>query len=129
MSKVLKDSIQKTILQGRACADEYGYCSFRSSDLRQKCAVGQLIPNKKYDVKIEGLSIKKLFAKGLMYKKYGKLTAKKDFQLQTLQDAHDCANHDPNYFVEDFIDTIRGSVADGDLPEICLTYIEEVQCH
>jgi len=126
MSKVLKDSIQKTILQGKACVGYLGGCAYRSNDLQYKCAIGQLIPNKKYDVKIEGLSIKKLFAKGLMYKKYGKLTAKKDFQLQRIQASHDCSSRQPHLFVKSFISLIKDAVAEGVLPEICLTYIEEV---
>jgi len=116
-------SITAVIAQGEQSVNEEGGCMYRG-DGGCKCAIGFLIPDKKYNQEeMEGESVSDTSIKQVILESY-KTDCLWISHLENLQACHDdCNNLDG--FVSQFKEKIREAVEESGLPKYCLQALEE----
>ena len=96
MQRYFDRSVEEILKQGRPCRGNSGNCRYRNSSNNTKCAIGHLIPDKKYKNEMEGFGISSLIIKDLVPSRWKRYES---FFVQ-LQRAHD--NSSESNFVHDF---------------------------
>jgi hypothetical protein len=86
MQRYFDRAVGGILKQGTYSRGNSGNCRYKGCN-DTKCAIGHLIPDKKYNIEMEGFNVVTLIDKGLVPSRWGRY---KEF-LRALQQAHDNA--------------------------------------